>query len=48
LSAGVALKVVPERLGHSSISMDRYSHVIEGTDRVAAKTVAALIKHSSG
>ncbi len=50
LSAGVAPKVVQERLGHSSISitMDRYSHVIEGMDRAAAETVAALIEHSSG
>jgi hypothetical protein len=39
-----------ERLGHSSISitMDRYSHVIEGMDRAAAEAVAALIEQSSG
>lgn len=50
LSAGVHPRVVQERLGHSSISitMDRYSHVIEGMDRAAAETVAALIEHSSG
>lgn len=45
LSSGVHPKVVQERLGHSSISitLDRYSHVIEGMDRDAAETVAALI-----
>jgi integrase len=50
LTAGVPPKVVQERLGHSSISitMDRYSHVIEGMDRAAAEAVAALIEHSSG
>jgi integrase len=38
--------VVQERLGHSSISitLDRYSHVIDGMDRDAAETVAALIQ----
>jgi uncharacterized protein YndB with AHSA1/START domain len=50
LTAGVPPKVVQERLGHSSISitMDRYSHVIEGMDRAAAEAVAALIEQSSG
>lgn len=50
LTAGVPPKVVQERLGHSSISitMDRYSHVIEGMDRAAAEAVAALIERSSG
>lgn len=45
LASGVHPKVVQERLGHSSISitLDRYSHVIEGMDRDAAETVAALI-----
>lgn len=46
LSSGVHPKVVQERLGHSSvaITLDRYSHVIEGMDRDAAETVAALIR----
>jgi integrase len=38
--------VVQERLGHSSvaITLDRYSHVIEGMDRDAAEKVAALLR----
>lgn len=34
------------RLGHSSIAvtLDRYSHMIDGMDREAAETVAALIR----
>lgn len=45
LSSGVHPKVVQERLGHATIAttLDRYSHVIEGMDRDAAETVAALI-----
>jgi len=45
LSAGVASKVVAERLGHASITttLDRYSHVTEGMDRHAADTVADII-----
>lgn len=43
--SGVHPKVVQERLGHSSIALtlDRYSHVIEGMDREAAEQVANLI-----
>ena len=43
LSSGVHPRVVQERLGHSSvmITLDRYSHVIEGMDRKAAEAVAA-------
>ena len=50
LTAGVPPKVVQERLGHSSISitMDRYSHVIEGMDRAAAEAVASLISKAGG
>ncbi len=46
LSQGVNAKVVQERLGHSSIAitLDRYSHLIEGMDREAAEQVAALIQ----
>jgi len=45
LGAGVPLKVVSERLGHSSVSItaDTYQHVTEGLDRQAADTVARLI-----
>jgi integrase len=45
LGAGVPLKVVSERLGHSSVSItaDTYQHVIEGMDRQAASAVAGLI-----
>lgn len=45
LEAGVPMKVVSERLGHSSIgiTMDLYSHVLEGFDREAAETGAAFI-----
>lgn len=45
LSNGVPMKVVQERLGHASISitMDRYSHVLEGLDRDAAETVTRAI-----
>lgn len=41
LESGVHPKVAQERLGHSSITMtmDQYSHVIEGLDRAAADTV---------
>jgi len=46
LTQGVPAKVVQERLGHSSISitLDRYSHLVDGMDRDAAETVAALIQ----
>lgn len=49
LSSGkIHPKVVQERLGHSSISitLDRYSHVVEGMDREAAEIVAAMINDS--
>ena len=44
LEAGVPAKIVAERLGHSSITMtlDRYSHVIEGMQQEAVSRVAAL------
>lgn len=44
LSNGVNVKVVQERLGHASpqITLSIYSHVIEGMQRDAAKTVASL------
>lgn len=45
LLAGVPMKVVQERLGHASITitMDRYSHLLEGLDRDAAETVTRAI-----
>jgi len=49
LEQGVPMKVVQERLGHSSISitMDVYSHLIEGLDRDAAGLVAGAVLGSS-
>jgi integrase len=45
LVAGIPAKVVSERLGHSNIgiTLDLYTHVIEGLDEQAASTVAALV-----
>lgn len=45
LAAGVNVKVVSERLGHSSASMtlDVYSHVLAGQQAQAAAAVAALV-----
>jgi hypothetical protein len=45
LQAGVHVKVVSERLGHSSITiaLNTYSHAIPGLQRDAAERVAALI-----
>jgi integrase len=45
LEAGVAMKVVSERLGHSSIAItaDTYSHVTAAIDQAAAVQVAAAI-----
>ncbi len=46
LSQGVPAKVVQERLGHSSINitLDRYSHLVNGMDRTAAEVFAAAIR----
>lgn len=45
LLSGVHPKVVQERLGHSTIgiTLDTYSHVLEGQQASAASTVAALL-----
>ncbi len=49
LVANTHPKVVSERLGHSDvqITMDVYSHVIEGLQRDAAEGIAALIRPPS-
>jgi integrase len=48
LEAGVPMKVVQQRLGHSSIQVtaDIYSHVTAATDQAAADKVAAAIDGS--
>ena len=45
LSAGVHLKVVSERLGHSNIAItaDTYSHVLPGIQEEAARAVEQLL-----
>ena len=45
LTAGIAAKVVSERLGHASvaITLDTYSHVHPALQEEAAHTVARLI-----
>jgi integrase len=45
LRTGVPIKVVAQRLGHSStsVTMDRYSHVVEEQDREAAVMLAEII-----
>jgi integrase len=45
LSAGIHPKVVQERLGHSyiAITLDTYSHVVQGMQAEAATRVAELI-----
>ncbi len=50
LSAGVHPKVVSERLGHSNIgiTLDTYSHVLEGMQQEAADHVAGLLLGTSG
>ena len=49
LSAGVAMKVVSERLGHSqtSITADLYTHVHQAVGRDAARQIAGVLKPSS-
>jgi integrase len=45
LAAGVPLKVVSDRLGHSSIAItaDTYSHVSVEVDRAAADQIAVAV-----
>jgi integrase len=49
LAAGVHPKVVQERLGHSSIgiTLDTYSHVVQGMQADAAAKVAGLLLSES-
>ena len=49
MKAGANPKVVPERFGHSSISvtMDIYSHVLPGIQEEAAQRFADLLKPKS-
>ena len=49
LEAGVHIKVVQERLGHSSIAItgDVYSHVTQGLQDEAAARVAAVVDGES-
>ena len=48
LAAGVPVKVVQERLGHSSITvtLDRYAHVMPRQDQDAADRTAAMFRGS--
>jgi integrase len=49
LQAGVDMKVVSERLGHSqmSITADLYTHVNQGLGRVAAEQIAGVLRTPS-
>jgi integrase len=46
LQAGVPIKVVSERLGHSRVAMtlDVYAHVLPAMDRAAADAIGALVR----
>ncbi len=48
LKAGVPIKVVSERLGHSTpgFTMATYQHVLPGMQAEAARTFAALLERS--
>jgi integrase len=50
LAAGVAMKVVSERLGHSTtgITADLYTHVVPAVAQDAADAIARLIAVESG
>jgi integrase len=45
LTAGIHPKIVSERLGHSTVqlTLDRYSHVVEGLQDSAAEVLGAVI-----
>jgi integrase len=46
LQAGVPIKVVSERLGHSNVAMtlDIYAHVLPAMDRQAAEVIGTLVR----
>ena len=48
--AGVDLKTVSERLGHSTIAItaDLYTHAVSGPDAEAAARVQAVIRGAAG
>jgi integrase len=50
LKAGVPIKVVSERLGHSTpaFTMATYQHVLPGMQAEAARTFAAILDPSTG
>jgi integrase len=50
LRAGVPVKVVSERLGHSSVAFTQqvYMHVIPGMDAEGARLAAAILGTMSG
>jgi integrase len=45
LTAGIHPKIVSERLGHSTVqlTLDRYSHVVDGLQDAAAETLGNAI-----
>ena len=49
LSAGIPVEIVSKRLGHASIAitLDTYSHLLEGVGRHAAEAAAALVPRAS-
>jgi integrase len=49
LTAGIPVEVVSKRLGHSSIgiTLDTYSHLLEGVGRHAAEAAATLVPRSA-
>ncbi len=50
LAAGVDIAIVSKQLGHSAISLtvDTYSHLLDGVGRQAAERAMALVPRSSG
>jgi integrase len=49
LTSGVPVKVVSERLGHSSavVTMTVYAHALPGSQRQAAEGFAALVQEAT-
>ena len=49
LAAGIDIKVVSERLGHSTMAVtaDLYTHVVPSLGRDAAKRIAGLLTNGS-